>query len=215
MLLGNVGKPGGGVNAERGHANIQGNTDNAQSWEILPGYMAIPKPGMKSLDDYVNAVALAQLDPHALNFFGSVYRSMTVSLLKQWFGEAATKDNDFAFSWLPKPDKNWSWMTIHDEARSKRLHGLFNGGMSSVNIGPDSNRVIESLSALKWFVVMDPFQTASSTFWKAPGVESKDVQTEVFFLPTSHWIEKAGSFVNSGRWVQWKHEALPLSLIHI
>ena len=65
MLLGNVGKPGGGVNAERGHANIQGNTDNAQSWEILPGYMAIPKPGMNSLDDYINTAALAQLDPNA------------------------------------------------------------------------------------------------------------------------------------------------------
>ena len=209
MLLGNVGKPGGGVNAERGHANIQGNTDNAQSWEILPGYMAIPKPGMRNLDDYVNAAALAQLDPNALNFFGSVYRSMTVSLLKQWFGEAATKDNDFGFSWLPKPDKNWSWMTFHDEARAGRLHGLFNGGMSSVNIGPDSNRVIESLSNLKWFVVMDPFPTASSEFWHAPGVAPEEVQTEVFFLPTTHWIEKSGAFTNSGRWAQWKHQALP------
>ncbi len=209
MLLGNVGKPGGGVNAERGHANIQGNTDNAQSWEILPGYMAIPKPGMKSLDDYVRTAALAQLDPHSLNFFGSVYRNMTVSLLKQWFGEAATEDNDFAFSWLPKPDKNWSWMTFHDEARAKRLHGIFNGGMSSVNVGPDSNRVIESLSNLKWFVVMDPFPTASSEFWHAPGVDPEEVQTEVFFLPTTHWIEKSGAFVNSGRWAQWKHQALP------
>jgi formate dehydrogenase major subunit len=209
MLLGNVGKPGGGVNAERGHANIQGNTDNAQSWEILPGYMAIPKPGMNTLDDYIRTAALAQLDPNALNFFGSVYRSMTVSLLKQWFGEAATEDNDYAFSWLPKPDKNWSWMTFHDEARAQRLHGLFNGGMSSVNIGPDSNRVIESLSNLRWFVVMDPFPTASSEFWDAPGVDPEDVQTEVFFLPTTHWIEKAGAFVNSGRWAQWKHQALP------
>jgi formate dehydrogenase major subunit len=209
MLLGNVGKPGGGVNAERGHANIQGNTDNAQSWEILPGYMGIPRPGVKTLDDYVNAVALAQLDPNALNFFGSVYRAMTVSLLKQWFGEVATKENDFAFSWLPKPDKNWSWMTFHDEARAGRLHGLFNSGMSSVNIGPDSNRVIESLSTLKWFVVMDPFPTASSEFWHAPGVDPEDVQTEVFFLPTTHWIEKSGAFTNSGRWAQWKHAALP------
>jgi formate dehydrogenase major subunit len=209
MLLGNVGKPGGGVNAERGHANIQGNTDNAQSWEILPGYMAIPRPGMNTLDDYINGAALAQLDPNALNFFGSVYRAMTVSLLKQWFGDAANKGNDFGFSWLPKPDKNWSWLTYHDEARAGRLHGLFNGGMSSVNIGPDSNRVIESLSALRWFVVMDPFPTASSEFWHAPGVDPEEVQTEVFFFPTTHWIEKSGAFVNSGRWAQWKHAALP------
>ncbi|MDQ4026780.1 MAG: molybdopterin-dependent oxidoreductase, partial [Actinomycetota bacterium] len=210
MLLGNVGIPGGGVNAERGHANIQGNTDNAQSWEILPGYEAIPKPGMETLDDYVDSVALAQLDPDALNFFGSMYRSFMVSLLKAWFGDAATKENEFAFNWLPKPDKNWGWLTIHDEARAGRLHGLFNGGMSSVNIGPDSNRIAESLSNLKWFVIMDPLPTSSSEFWKDfPGIEPEQVQTEVFFFPTTHWIEKSGAFTNSGRWVQWKHAALP------
>src|ERR671915_253325 len=208
LLLGNVGRPGGGVNAERGHANIQGNTDNAQSWEILPGYMRAPIPGLEKLDDYVEENASKQASKDSLNFFGSMYKSFTVSLLKSWFGDAATKANDFAFSWLPKPDKNWSWMTIHDEARAGRLEGLFNGGMSSVNIGPDSNRILESLGNLKWFVVMDPLPTASSEFWHAPGVNPEDVQTEVYFLPTTHWIEKSGSFVNSGRWAQWKHPAL-------
>ena len=209
LLLGNVGKPGGGVNAERGHANIQGNTDNAQSWEILPGYMAIPKPGMETLDDYVNTAALAQLDPKAANFFGSMYRAFTVSLLKAWFGDAADENNDFRFSWLPKPDKNWGWLTFHDEGRAKRLHGIFNSGMSSVNIGADSNRMIESLSNLRWFVIMDPLPTASSEFWHAPGVDPTQIQTEVFFFPTTHWIEKSGAFTNSGRWAQWKHAALP------
>src|SRR5918999_1983910 len=209
LLLGNVGIPGGGVNAERGHANIQGNTDNAQSWEILPGYMRIPEPGLEKLDQYVEEFASKQSATNSLNFFGSMYKHFTVSLLKNWFGDAATKENDFAYSWLPKPDKNWSWMTVHDEARAGRLQGLFNGGMSSVNIGPDSNRIIESLSKLKWFVVMDPLPTASSEFWHAPGVDPEDVQTEVFFLPTTHWIEKSGAFTNSGRWAQWKHAALP------
>jgi formate dehydrogenase major subunit len=209
LLLGNVGKPGGGVNAERGHANIQGNTDNAQSWEILPGYMRIPEPGLETLAQYLEQNAAKPAADNSLNFFGSMYKSFTVSLLKNWFGDAATKENDFAYSWLPKPDKNWSWMTVHDEALAGRLHGLFNGGMSSVNIGPDSNRILESLSNLKWFVIMDPLPTASSEFWHAPGVNPEDVQTEVFFLPTTHWIEKAGSFVNSGRWAQWKHPALP------
>lgn len=208
LLLGNVGMPGGGVNAERGHANIQGNTDNAQSWELLPGYLSVPLPGMEVLDDYVAGSALAQLDPAAVNFFGANYRAFMVSLLKAFFGDAATPDNDFAYSWLPKPDRNWSWMTIHEEARAGRLHGLFNGGMSSVNIGPDTNRVIEALSNLRWFVVMDPLPTASSEFWHAPGVDPAQVETEVFFLPTTHWIEKSGSFTNSGRWVQWKHAAL-------
>ncbi len=209
LLLGNLGRPGGGVNAERGHANIQGNTDNAQSWEILPGYLGIPTPGMETLNDYIDGTASVPLDPSAVNFFGTMYRAFTVSLLKQWFGDAATEQNDFQFSWLPKPDKNWGWMTFHDEALHGRLQGLFNGGMSSVNIGPDSNRVLEALSNLKWFVVMDPFPTASSEFWHAPGINPEDVDTEVFFLPTTHWIEKAGAFTNSGRWAQWKHAALP------
>lgn len=209
LLLGNVGLPGGGVNAERGHANIQGNTDNAQSWEILPGYLRIPQLGQETIDQYVEGNASKKSADNALNFFGSMYKPFLVSLLKAWFGDAATKDNDFGYNWLPKPDKNWSWMTIHDEALAGRLHGLFNGGMSSVNIGPDSNRIIKSLSNLKWFVVMDPLPTASSEYWHAPGIDPATVDTEVFFLPTTHWIEKSGSFTNSGRWAQWKHAALP------
>jgi formate dehydrogenase major subunit len=209
LLLGNVGMPGGGVNAERGHANIQGNTDNAQSWEILPGYLRVPQVGQETIKQYVEENASKKSADNALNFFGTMYKHFLVSLLKAWFGDAATKDNDFGYAWLPKPDKNWSWMTIHDEALAGRLHGLFNGGMSSVNIGPDSNRIIESLSNLRWFVIMDPLPTASSEFWHAPGVDPEDVQTEVFFLPTTHWIEKSGSFTNSGRWAQWKHPALP------
>jgi formate dehydrogenase major subunit len=209
LLLGNVGRPGGGVNAERGHANIQGNTDNAQEWSILPGYLGIPRPGMETLDDYIAATALAQVDPKAVNYFGANYRKFLVSLLKAWFGDAATADNDFGYAWLPKPEKNWSWMTIHDEALQGRLHGLFNSGMTSVNIGPDSNRMASSLANLRWFVVLDPLMTSSAEFWKAPGADPSEVQTEVFFFPTTHWIEKSGSFTNSGRWVQWKHAALP------
>jgi formate dehydrogenase major subunit len=209
LLLGNVGRPGGGVNAERGHANIQGNTDNAQSWELLPGYLGVTRPGQETLDDYIAASALQQVDPNAVNYFGANYRKFMVSLLKAWYGDAATPDNDFAYAWLPKPDKNWSWMTIHEEALAGRLHGLFNSGMTSVNIGPDSNRIADSLANLRWFVVLDPLMTSSAEFWKAPGVDPADVQTEVFFFPTTHWIEKSGSFTNSGRWVQWKHAALP------
>ena len=210
LLLGNVGRPGGGLNAERGHANIQGNTDNAQSWDILPGYLAIPRPGVDTIEQYVDQFALTPLDPDAINYFGTNYRKFLVSLLKAWYGDRATGANDYLFSHIPRPDKNWSWMTYYDEALAGRLHGLFNSGMSSVNIGPDSNRVIRALSNLKWFVVMDPFPTASSEFWHGQGIDPASVQTEVFFLPTSHWIEKSGAFVNSGRWTQWKHAALPI-----
>src|SRR5918997_143735 len=85
MLLGNVGIPGGGVNAERGHANIQGNTDNAISWEILPGYLGIPRPGMETMADYLDEVPAKQLRPNSINFFGANYKKFLVSMLKSWY----------------------------------------------------------------------------------------------------------------------------------
>ena len=131
-----------------------------------------------------------------------------MSLLKSWYGDAAQADNEFRYSWLPKPGKNSSWLTIHDEARSGNLDGLFAAGMSGVNIGPDSTRMSESIGNLKWLVVMDPLPTATSEFWRQPGADPKNIQTEVFFFPCTHWIEKDGSFVNSGRWAQWKWKVL-------
>jgi len=208
LLLGNVGRPGGGVNAERGHANIQGNTDHAISWEILPGYLAIPKPGMNTLADYLAKVPPKSTSPNAVNYFGANYKKFLVSQLKAFYGDAAQRDNDFRYSWLPKPDKNSSWLTIHDEARSGNLDGLFAAGMSGVNIGPDSNRMSQSLGNLKWLVVMDPLPTATSEFWRQPGVDPQTIQAEVFFFPCTHWIEKDGSFTNSGRWAQWKWKVL-------
>ena len=208
LLLGNIGRPGGGMNAERGHANIQGNTDNAISREILPGYLRIPAPGQRNLDDYVKQSASTKLRPNAVNFFGTNYKKFMVSLLKSFYGDAAQADNDYRYSWIPKPAKNSSWLTIHDEARSGNLDGLFAGGMSGLNIGPDSKRMSQSLGNLKWLVVMDPLPTATGEFWRAPGVDPKTINTEVFFFPCTHWIEKDGSFVNSGRWAQWKWKVL-------
>jgi len=208
-LLGNVGLPGGGVNAERGHANIQGNTDNAISWEILPGYMRIPAPGQRNLDEYVTQSASKKTHPNSWNFFGSNYKKFTVSLLKAWYGEAATKANEFAFDYLPKPASNASWITIYDQALRGKMEGVILSGMTATSIGPDSNQVLKALSNRKWLVVMDPLPTTSSEFWRAPGQDPTKIDTEVFMLPTTHWIEKDGSFVNSGRWVQWKDQVLP------
>src|SRR6184192_4201777 len=209
LLLGSMGRPGGGMNAERGHANIQGNTDHAISWEILPGYLKIPAPGQKNLDDYVKASAAKRSDPRSWNFFGINYRNFMVSLLKGWYGDAATKKNEFAFYFIPKPAKNASWMTIYDQALKGKMEGLILSGMTATSIGPDSNRVMQALGNLKWLVVMDPLPTTSSEFWHAPGVNPSSVKTEVFMVPTTHWIEKDGSFVNSGRWSQWKDQVLP------
>src|SRR5438270_373903 len=119
------GSSGGGVNAERGHANIQGNTDNAISWEILPGYLAIPKPGMNTMADYMAKVPSKPSSPTAVNYFGTNYKKFMVSLLKAWWGNAAQADNDYRYSWIPKPSQNSSWLTIHNEARNGTLDGLF------------------------------------------------------------------------------------------
>jgi formate dehydrogenase major subunit len=209
LLLGNMGMPGGGMNAERGHANIQGNTDNAVSWEILPGYLKVPAPGQKNVDDYVKKSAPPKLDPNSWNFFGTNYKKFMVSLLKAWYGDAATTNNDFAFDYLPKPAGNSSWLSIYDAALRGKMDGIMLSGMTATSIGPDTNQVLKALSNLKWLVVMDPFPTTSSEFWHAPGVDPASVQTEVFMLPATHWIEKSGSFVNSGRWMQWKDEVIP------
>ncbi len=209
LLLGNMGRPGGGMNAERGHANIQGNTDHAISWEILPGYLRIPAPGQRNLDDYVEQSASKKLRPDAVNFFGENYRKFMVSLLKTWYGDKATKDNEFAFDHLPKPAGNTSWISIFDQALQGKMEGLMLSGMTATSIGPDSNQVLRALSNLKWLCVMDAFPTTSSEFWQAPGIDPATVQTEVFLLPATHWIEKDGSFTNSGRWAQWKEQVLP------
>jgi len=209
LLLGNMGRPGGGMNAERGHANIQGNTDHAISWDILPGYLKTPAPGQKTVDDYVAQSASKQLRPNSLNFFGTNYRKFMVSLLKAWFGDAATKDNEFAFNFLPKPASNASWMSIYDQALRGKMEGVMLSGMTATSIGPDSNQVLQALSNLKWLCVMDPLPTTSSEFWNAPGMDPSKIQTEVFMLPATHWIEKDGSFTNSGRWAQWKEQVLP------
>jgi formate dehydrogenase major subunit len=208
LLLGNIGMPGGGMNAERGHANIQGNTDHAISWETLPGYMRIPAPGQKTVDDYVAQSAPKKTHPNSWNFFGLNYRKFMVSLLKTWYGDAATAANEFAFDYVPKPASNASWITIYDQALKGKMQGVILSGMTATSIGPDTNQVLDALSNLKWLVVMDPFPTTSSEFWRAPGRDPAKIDTEVFMLPTTHWIEKEGSFVNSGRWVQWKDAVL-------
>jgi formate dehydrogenase major subunit len=209
LLLGNMGRPGGGMNAERGHANIQGNTDHAISWELLPGYLRIPAPGQKNIDQYVDQSASKQSDPNSWNFFGLNYRNFMVSLLKAWYGKAATKDNDFAFNFVPKPATNSSWMSIYDQALKGKMEGVILSGMTATSIGPDVNQVLQALANLKWLVIMDPLPTTSSEFWRAPGMDPAKIQTEVFMLPTTHWIEKDGSFVNSGRWSQWKDAVIP------
>src|SRR4029450_7363406 len=120
-----------------------------------------------------------------------------VSLLKTWYGEKATKDNEFAFDHVPKPAANPSWLSIFDQALQGKMDGLMLSGMTATSIGPDSNQVLKALSNLKWLCVMDAFPTTSSEFWRAPGINAANVQTEVFMLPATHLLREDGHSSNS------------------
>ncbi len=220
LLLGNVGRPGGGVNALRGHSNIQGATDTAGVFDILPGYIKTPQSQWQTLKEYNEANAPKALGA-SMNYWQN-YSKFMVSTLKALYGKAGTKENDFGYEWLPKIDGNYSWMFIFDDmyrGNSSRAggqepgpEGLLTFGMNPVGIGPNSPKMIGALSKLKWLVVVENHQVETATFWKAPkeygGADPSQIQTEVFQLPASNFAEKDGSFTNSARWIQWKWKAV-------
>ena len=224
LLLGNVGMPGGGVNAFRGHSNIQGATDTAGNTEILTGYLRTPQGQFQTLADYYTGVVPTTLNKQAwpsMNYWVN-YPKFMVSLLKAIYGNASTKDNDWGYGWMPKIDGNYSWMYIYDDmyrGYSTRLGGKEPGpegfitfGMNPVGLGPNSKKMIAALSKLKWMVVVENDDTETATFWKAPQeygpAPASHIQTEVFLLPAANFAEKDGSFTNSSRWMQWKWKAL-------
>src|SRR2546428_4109849 len=224
LLLGNVGRPGGGVNAMRGHSNIQGATDIAGVFDNLPGYLATPESESVDLKEYLATVTPTTLNHQAwasMDFWSS-YPKFMVNLLKSLYGDAATKENDWGYQWLPKIDGNYSWLYIYDDmyrGNSVRAggtepgpEGLLTFGFNPVGVGPNTSKIINALSKLKFLVVGDNYQIETATFWKAPkeygGPDSSQIQTEVFQLPCSGFAETDGSFTNSARWLQWKWKAL-------
>lgn len=210
LLLGNIGMPGGGVNALRGHSNIQGATDMSQT-HTLPGYLRMPRPEQQALKDYLAANIPKKLRPNTQNYWEN-YDKFTVSLLKAFFGSAATPENDFAYSWLPKMDRDYSWAYIYDDAYRGTVKGLITFGMNPLGNGPHSKKMVQALAKMDWMVVVENFETETATFWKAPkeyeAPDSKEIKTEIFMLPAANFAEKDGTFTNSARWLQWKWKAI-------
>jgi formate dehydrogenase major subunit len=217
LLLGNIGMPGGGVNAQRGHSNIQGATDMG-AWDKLPGYLNMPRANWTTLAEYLKANTPKPLRPNALNYWTNTPKFM-VSLLKAYYGEKATRENDFGYSYLPKITEggNNSWGMLFDRMYAGEMEGMISFGMNPVAGGPNTRKMIEGLGKLKWLIVAENFETETAAFWKAkpaageyyPNVaDPSDIQTEVFLLPASCFAEKDGTFVNSSRWLQWKNKAL-------
>ena len=210
LLLGNIGRAGGGVNALRGESNVQGSTDHCLLFHILPGYLKNPKASQPTLEAYNTKYTPKQLGKLSANWWGN-YPKYSVSLLKSMFGEAATKVNDFGYGWLPKLDDgaNYSWLTIFDAMYNGDIKGFFSWGQNPACSGANANKVRQGLAKLDWLVNVNIFPSETGWFFqdKNLGIAAKDIKTEVFVLPCSASMEKEGSITNSGRWMQWRYKA--------
>ena len=214
LLLGNVGRAGGGINALRGHSNIQGATDMAGLYDSLPGYLKAPIPADTELAAYLKRTTPTASKPSvwdSFNYYSNTPKFM-VSFLKAMYGPAATKENGFAFDYLPKVDRDYSWTHIWDDMYNGRVKGMMAFGMNGVMVGPDTNKNINALKKADWLVVGEIYPDETSEFWRAPGItaeEQKNIKTTVYRLPCAGFAEKDGSMTNSARWVTWKFAAVP------
>lgn len=207
LLLGNIGRPGGGINALRGHANVQGATDHAIVAGNLPGYLQVPSPAQRSLAQHLTESTPAPVASDTMNYWGN-YPKFFVSQMKAWFGDHATPRNQYAYHHLGKPADDATWLSIWDQAFQGKMEGFVALGFNPLLAGPDVPRLLRAMAKLQWKVVIDPFMLDTAEFWRAPGMNPAEIDTEVLYLPATHWIERDGSFTNSGRWAQWKEKAI-------
>ena len=210
LLLGNIGRPGGGILALRGHASIQGSTDIPTLYNLLPGYLPMRSVvGHDSFTDYVDTIR----SPQQKGFWGAA-ESYVVSLLKAWWGEHATADNDWAFDYLPRiSGDHGTYQTVLDMLDDK-VEGYFLLGQNPA-VGSANGKLQRlGMARLSWLVVRDLNLIESATFWKdGPEIETgelvtADIATEVFFLPAAAHTEKAGTFTQTQRMLQWHHKAV-------
>ncbi len=206
LLLGNIGMRGGGMNALRGHSNIQGLTDLGLMSNLLPGYLTLPKEAEQDYQQYMATRALKPLRPNQMSYWQN-YKKFFVSFQKAMWGDAATAENDFAFDYLPKLDvplRRAAGLRADGPGQDERLHLP---GLQPAASVPNRAKMTAALSKLKFLVVMDPLETETSRFWENHGefndVDPAKIQTEVFQLPTTCFAEDEGSLINSGRWLQW------------
>ena len=205
LLLGSIGRPGGGIMAMRGHSTIQGSTDLATLYDSLPGYLPQPcaDESHDTLDSYVRFEGLS-------TGYWANYRKFIVSLLKAWYGDAATPENDFAFGWLPRIDGDYSQLPYFEAMSKGEVKGYFLFGQNPAGGSPNAGLHRAGLRNLDWLVVVDWFEIESANFWKDdPGAPPPaDIRTEVFLLPAAAAPEKEGSLTNTQRLLQWHDKAL-------
>ncbi len=207
LILGNIGVRGGGMNALRGHSNIQGLTDVGLMSNLLPGYLTLPNEKEVDLETYMSTRGFKPLRPNQMSYWQN-YRKFFVSFQKAMWGPAATPENDFAYDWLPKLDvSGYDILRAFELMNQGKMTGYFCQGFNPLLAAPNRKKVTESLSKLKYLVTMDPLDTETARFWENHGefndVDSSQIQTEVIQLPSTCFAEDEGSLTNSSRWLQW------------
>jgi formate dehydrogenase major subunit len=209
LLLGNIGRPGGGILALRGHASIQGSTDIPTLYDILPGYLSMPRGdgGEETLRDYL----AHQTKPTGL---WNNYPAYFISLLKAYYGKNATPENDFGYKWVPKITGNHSFFEYLYDMADGKMEGMFMMGQNPAVAAANSRFQRTSLSKLKWLVVREMVEIEAATFWRdSPEVErgelkTEEIETEVFLFPAAGHAEKAGAFTQTQRMLQWRQKAV-------
>jgi formate dehydrogenase major subunit len=197
LLLGNIGKPGGGVNALRGEPNVQGACDMGVLNNYLPGYLNYPTAGEPTLAAWT-----------AKN--GTARRRYFVNTLKAFYGDAATPENDFGYGWLPKKNtaKDYSIFGIFESALAGKMKLLWILGQNPAVTTPNLNLVFDAMAKIDFLVVQELWETETAAFWHREGADPKSIQTEVLLLPAAFFMEKNGTITNSGALVQWRHAAV-------
>ena len=207
LILGNIGVRGGGMNALRGHSNIQGLTDIGLMSNLIPGYLNIPTEKEADWTTYMSTRGFKPIVPNQTSYWQN-YPKFMVSFLKAMWGDAATAENDWAYHYLPKLDvPSYDAMRMFELMNHGRVNLYFCQGFNPLLAFPNRGKMTEAFSKLKMLVVMDPLTTETSHFWQNHGihndVDTASIQTEVLELPTTCFAEDEGALVNSGRWLQW------------
>ncbi|OJY05703.1 MAG: formate dehydrogenase-N subunit alpha [Rhizobiales bacterium 62-17] len=207
LILGNIGVRGGGMNALRGHSNIQGLTDIGLMSNLIPGYLTIPTERETTIDTYMSTRGFKPQRPNQMSFWQN-YKKFFVSFQKSMWGAAATADNNWAYDYLPKLDvPAYDVLRAFDLMHQGKMNGYFCQGFNPLLSFPNRKKITAALSKLKFLVTMDPLETETARFWENHGdyndVDPSKIQTEVIQLPSTCFAEDEGALVNSGRWLQW------------
>lgn len=203
LLLGNIGRPGGGIMALRGHANIQGATDIATLYDLLPGYINMPAIQRKeqTLADYL------QTNQKRTGWWANLPKYV-VSLLKAYYGDAATPENNFAFHYLPQLTGDHSTLPTQIAMKDGKIKGYFVIGQNPAASGQNAELARAGMERLEWMVNVDSYETETASFWKREGADPAAIGTECFFIPAATVLEKEGTMTNTSRLLQFHEKAI-------